>query len=122
MSDWREETLDRVRTLMRAADPAIVEERKWRKPSNMAGVPVWSKDGIISTGEKYKEYVKLSFMYGAKIKDPAKLFNDGFAGGSRRAINIKPGDKINERAFKALVKAAVAHNEKNAKPKKKAAR
>jgi hypothetical protein len=112
MADWRAASLDRMRKLIFAADPKIVEERKWKKPSNMAGVPVWSRDGIICTGETYKEYIKLSFMRGAKIPDPSGLFNAGLAGGSRRAIDIRAEDKVNARAFKALIKAAVALNRK----------
>ena len=108
--DWRETTLDRMRELILAADPAIVEERKWKKPSNPAGVPVWSRHGIICTGETYKSHVKLTFMHGARLPDPAKLFNAGLDGGTRRAIDIREGDTVDARAFKALVKAAIAHN------------
>lgn len=107
---WREEALDRVRKLIFEADPEISEERKWKKPSNPAGVPVWSRHGIICTGETYKDYIKLSFMKGAHIADPSKLFNAGVGGGMRRAIDIREGDTIDARAFKALVKAAVAEN------------
>jgi hypothetical protein len=107
---WREEALERMRKLILEADPEITEERKWKKPSNPAGVPVWSRHGIICTGETYKEYIKLSFMKGAHIADPSKLFNAGLGGGMRRAIDIREGDKIDARAFKALIKAAVAEN------------
>src|SRR5687768_7216103 len=109
--DWREATLDRVRTLIMEADPDMIEERKWRKPSNgMVGVPVWSHDGIVCTGETYKNYVKLTFAKGAFVKDPSVLFNAGLEGNLRRAIDIHDGDKINENAFKALVKEAVKLN------------
>ena len=110
-SDWREKTLDQVRSLMIEADPEIIEERKWRKASNgMAGVPVWSRNGIICTGETYKNYVKLTFAKGAFAKDPSGLFNAGHNGNLRRAIDIHEGEKINERAFKALIKSAVKLN------------
>ena len=111
MKDWRNETLDRMRTLILDADPKIVEERKWRKPSNaMAGVPVWSHDGIVCTGETYKKVVKLTFARGASLPDPSHLFNASLEGNTRRAIDIHEGETINPRAFKALVKAAVARN------------
>jgi hypothetical protein len=110
--DWREETLDRMRKLILQADPQMKEERKWKKPSNrMRGVPVWSHNGIVCTGETYKDYVKLTFMHGASLRDPNRLFNASLAGGMRRAIDIREGDKIDARAFKALVKAAVALND-----------
>jgi hypothetical protein len=109
--DWREEALDRIRALILEADPEMIEERKWRKPSNgMAGVPVWSHDGIVCTGETYKNYVKVTFAKGAFVKDPAGLFNAGLDGNLRRAIDFHEGDAINERALKALVKAAVKLN------------
>ena len=109
--DWREETLARMRALILEADPEIVEERKWRKPSNaMAGVPVWSRDGIVCTGETYKQVVKLTFAKGAKVADPSRLFNSSLEGSTRRAIDIHEGEKLDARAFKTLVKAAVAHN------------
>jgi hypothetical protein len=112
-ADWREETLDRMRKLILQADPQMVEERKWKKPSNrMAGVPVWSHGGIVCTGETYKQYVKLTFPNGASLPDPSGLFNAGLAGGARRAIDIHEGDSVDAGAFKALVKAAVAHNGK----------
>jgi hypothetical protein len=109
-SDWRAEMLDRIRTLIRQADPEVVEEVKWRKPSNPAGVPVWSHDGMICTGETYKNAVKLTFAKGASLEDPADLFNSSLEGNTRRAIDFHEGDKINERALKALIRAAVALN------------
>jgi len=105
-ADWREETLARMRTLILEADPGMAEERKWRKPSNgMVGIPVWSHDGIVCTGETYKQYVKLTFAQGASLPDPKGVFNAGLEGGTRRAIDIREGEKVDERAFKALVKA-----------------
>jgi hypothetical protein len=109
--DWRDETLARMRTLIMEADPEMIEERKWKKPSNrMQGVPVWSHDGIVCTGETYKKAVKLTFMHGASLPDPSHLFNSSLEGGMRRAIDIHEGTEVDARAFKALVKAAVAHN------------
>ena len=109
--DWRSETLARVRALIQQADPEVVEEVKWRKPSNgMAGVPVWSHDGIICTGETYKAAVKLTFAKGAALADPKKLFNSSLEGNTRRAIDIHEGGKLDEAAFVALVRAAVALN------------
>jgi hypothetical protein len=108
--DWRRETLARVRTLIREADPEAVEERKWKKPSNPAGVPVWSHDGIVCTGETYKDKVKLTFAKGASLKDPSGLFNSSLEGNLRRAIDIREGDKIDEKALKTLIRAAVALN------------
>lgn len=113
--DWREATLRRVRKLIKEADPGIVEEVKWRKPSNPAGVPTWTHAGIVCTGETYKDKVKLTFMKGASLPDPKRLFNSSTGGGTRRAIDIHEGDKINEPALKALIKAAVALNEPRAK-------
>jgi hypothetical protein len=111
LQDWREATLDRMRQLIFEADSQIVEERKWRKASNnMAGVPVFSHNGIICTGEIYKKVVKLTFAQGASLPDPARLFNSSLDGGTRRAIDIHEGETIDARAFKALVKAAVAEN------------
>src|SRR5688572_21602051 len=111
LGDWREETLARMRALILEADPEMIEERKWRKPSNaMAGVPVWSHDGIVCTGETYKKVVKLTFAKGAKVADPSRLFNSSLEGNTRRAIDIPEGGKIDASAFKALVKAAVAQN------------
>ena len=110
-SDWRGETLARVRSIIRQADPDVVEEVKWRKPSNgMLGVPVWEHDGIICTGETYKAYVKLTFAKGAALADPSGLFNASLDGNVRRAIDIGKGAKINEKALKALIREAVAVN------------
>ena len=111
--DWRAAVLDRVRALIVEAAPGVVEEVKWRKPSNgMVGVPVWSLGGMICTGETYKGYVKVTFMKGAALEDPKGLFNAGLEGNARRAIDIREGEKLDGRAFKALVKAAVALNRK----------
>jgi hypothetical protein len=108
---WREETLARMRGLILEADPEMVEERKWKKPSNgMVGVPVWSHDGIVCTGETYTQVVKLTFAYGASLPDPSRLFNASLDGATRRAIDIREGETVDARAFKALVKAAVARN------------
>jgi hypothetical protein len=116
--DWRRETLARVRALIEAADPDVVEEAKWKKANNPAGVPTWSHDGIICTGETYKDKVKLTFAQGAALKDPAKLFNAADTGATRRAIDIGEGDKLNEKAFKALIGEAVALNTAKAKKKR----
>ena len=111
MSDWRGEMLARVRTLIKEADPEMIEERKWRKPSNaMAGVPVWSHNGIVCTGETYKNAVKLTFARGASLEDPSGLFNSSLEGNTRRAIDVHEGDKIDEKAFKKLIRAAVTLN------------
>ncbi len=111
LGDWREETLARMRELILEADPQMTEERKWKKPSNgMVGVPVWSHNGIVCTGETYKTVVKLTFAHGAKLPDPSELFNASLEGGTRRAIDISEGKKVDARAFKALVKAAAAFN------------
>jgi hypothetical protein len=118
--DWRGEMLGRVRALIKEADPGIVEEVKWRKPSNaMRGVPVWSHDGIVCTGETYKNAVKLTFAKGAALPDPAGLFNASLEGGTRRAIDLHEGDTIDGKAFKALIRAAVALNTPPRSPKKK---
>jgi hypothetical protein len=108
--DWRAAMLERVRAMILAADPDIVEEVKWRKPSNPAGVPVWSRGGIICTGETYKDKVKLTFAHGAALDDPAGLFNASLDAGTRRAIDIREGETLDESAFKALIRAAVALN------------
>ena len=113
---WRAQTLDRMRKLIMEADPDIVEERKWKKPSNMAGVPVFSKNGIICTGETYAKVVKLTFARGASLPDPAGLFNSSLEGNTRRAIDIREGESVNATAFKTLVRAAVASNGKPPKP------
>jgi hypothetical protein len=104
LGDWRGKTLAHVRKVIKAADPKVVEEWKWR------GVPVWSDGGIICTGESYKAIVKLTFAKGAKLKDPKRLFNSSLEGNMRRAIDLHEGDKLNETAFKALVRDAVALN------------
>jgi hypothetical protein len=123
LRDWRGETLARLRQLIKAADPEVVEQVKWRKPSNPGGVPVWWDDGIICTGETYQDKVKLTFDKGAKLKDPARLFNSSLDGNTRRAIDLREGDKLNERAFKTLVRAAAALNESFLpKPKKSKAK
>jgi hypothetical protein len=103
LGDWRGETLARIRALIKKADPDVVEEWKW-------GVPVWSHDGIICTGETYKQTVKLTFANGASLKDPSGLFNSSLEGNTRRAIDVRADDKIDEKALKALIRAAVAHN------------
>jgi hypothetical protein len=111
LGDWRGETLARVRSLIQQADPGVTEEVKWRKPSNsMLGVPVWEHDGIICTGETYKNYVKLTFAKGASLKDPSGLFNASLEGNVRRAIDFHEGDTIDEKAFIELIRAAVALN------------
>lgn len=109
--DWRAETLARMRGLILEAEPEMIEERKWKKPSNgMVGVPVWSRNGIVCTGETYKNVVKLTFARGASIPDPSGLFNSSLEGNTRRAIDIHEGEKLDVGAFKTLVKAAVAQN------------
>jgi hypothetical protein len=111
LSDWRGDTLARVRNLIKEADPKVVEEVKWRKPSNsMLGVPVWSHAGIICTGETYKNVVKMTFAKGASLEDPSGLFNSSLEGNTRRAIDFHEGDKIDEKALKTLFRAAVALN------------
>jgi hypothetical protein len=115
LGDWRGETLARMRKLIKQADPDVVEEWKWR------GTPVWSHDGIICTGESYKDVVKLTFAKGASLKDPARLFNASLDGNTRRAIDIREGEELDECAFKALVREAVALNSSGkSKPAKKA--
>lgn len=109
--DWREAMLDRVRKLIAEALPDSIEERKWKKPSNPAGVPTWSQNGIICTGETYRDKVKLTFAQGASLADPDKLFNASLDAGTRRAIDIHQGDSLDAAAFKALVRAAAAYNE-----------
>jgi len=110
LSGWRGEMLVRLRTLIRQADPEIVEECKWKKPSNPCGVPVWSHEGIICTGETYKNAVKLTFAKGAFLDDPTGLFNSSLEGNLRRAIDFHESDRVNEKALKALIRAAVALN------------
>ena len=109
LGDWRGETLSRMRTLIKEADPDVVEEWKWVKPTK-PGTPVWSHDGIICTGESYKNAVKLTFAKGASLKDPARLFNSSLDGNVRRAIDIHEGEEVDESAFTALVRQAVALN------------
>ncbi|HEX6929254.1 MAG TPA: DUF1801 domain-containing protein [Gammaproteobacteria bacterium] len=110
LGDWRGKALARIRKLIKDADPEIIEEVKWRKPSNPSGVPVWSRDGILCTGETYKDKVKLTFANGASLNDPSRLFNSSLEGKLRRAIDIREGDAIDDAAFKELVRAAVALN------------
>ena len=110
LRDWRGDMLRRIRGLIKEADPQVVEELKWKKPSNPLGVPTWSDVGIICTGETYKDKVKLTFAKGAWLEDPAKLFNASLEGGTRRAIDLREGDSINQAGFKALVRAAVELN------------
>src|SRR6201984_2406622 len=114
LGDWRGETLSRLRALIKKADPEVVEEWKWRKASN-PGVPVWSHDGIICTGETYKSVVKMTFAKGAALKDPSGLFNSSLDGNVRRAIDFREGEKIDEEALKTLVRAAVTLNKSKAK-------
>ena len=114
LGDWRGETLNRMRTLIKKADPDVVEEWKW-------GIPVWSHDGIICTGETYKKVVKLTFAKGASLKDPVGLFNSSLEGNTRRAIDIHEGEAVDESAFKTLVRLAAAFNSsQKSKPSKKA--
>jgi hypothetical protein len=110
LGDWRGETLAKVRGLIKQADPDVVEEVKWRKPGNPLGVPVWSHEGIVCTGETYKDRVKLTFAKGASLKDPSKLFNSSLEGNVRRAIDIHEDEEIDEAALKALIGEAVALN------------
>jgi hypothetical protein len=110
LGDWRGEMLAKLRGLILDADPEMIEEVKWRKASNPAGVPVWSHGGMICTGEVYKEHVKLTFAQGAALKDPSKLFNASLDAGTRRGIDLHEGDRVDARAFQALIRAAVALN------------
>ena len=114
LEDWREGTLARIRALIREANPEMTEERKWKKPSNPAGVPVWSHHGIVCTGETYKNAVKLTFAKGASLPDPSGLFNSSLEGNTRRAIDIHAGEEVDADAFKTLVMAAVAQNTQQA--------
>jgi len=109
LGDWRRETLVHVRQLIHEADPDIREEWKWVKPSS-PGIPIWSHDGIVCTGESYKQVVKFTFARGASLDDPKKLFNSSLAGNVRRAIDLREGEKINEAAFRQLIRAAIAEN------------
>lgn len=115
--DWRGDTLARIRKLILEADPNVVEDVKWRKPTNPAGVPVWSHAGIVCTGEIYKDKVKLTFASGAAIDDPSGLFNSSLDGGTRRAIDIREGEAVDAEAFRALIHAAIDHN--RSKPPKR---
>ena len=119
--DWRGETLARVRRLIKEADSDVIETVKWRKPSNPLGVPVWEHDGIICTGETYKDKVKLTFARGAALDDPSGLFNASLDGNARRAIDLFEGDTIDEKALKALVRAAVGMNTAKTEKKEKPA-
>jgi hypothetical protein len=121
LGDWRGETLSRMRKLIKQADPDVVEEVKWVKPTN-PGTPTWSHDGIICTGETYKSVVKLTFAKGASLKDPASLFNSSLGGNTRRAIDIHEGETVNARAFKALIRAAVALNTSGGKARPRRAK
>ncbi len=111
LGDWRGAMLARLRRMIKEADPAVVETVKWRKPSNPNGVPVWEHDGIICTGETYKDKVKLTFARGASLDDPSGLFNSSLGGGTRRAIDLREGDDVDGQAFKALVRNAARLNE-----------
>ena len=112
--------LSRIRALIKQADPEMIEERKWKKPSNaMAGVPVWSHNGIVCTGETYTKVVKMTFARGASMPDPSGLFNSSLEGNVRRAIDIHEGDKLDEKALKALIRAAVALNKSSAVDKER---
>jgi hypothetical protein len=115
LGDWRGETFTRLRALIHQADPDVVETVKWRKPSNPSGVPIWEHDGILCTGETYKDKVKLTFARGAALKDPSGLFNSSLDGNVRRAIDIREGDRIDGKALKALIRAAVAMNKAKTK-------
>jgi hypothetical protein len=114
LGDWRGETLSRLRGLIKQADPEVVEEWKWRKASN-PGVPVWSHQGVICTGETYKSVVKLTFFKGASLEDPSELFNASLEGNTRRAIDVHEDDEIDEKAFATLIRAAVSLNESSSR-------
>ena len=112
--DWRADTLSRIRTLIQQADPGMVEEQKWKKPSNgMVGVPAWSHDGLVCTGETYRNYVKVTFAHGAELPDPKRLFNASLEGNARRAIDVREGETLDESAFKALIQSAVRRNKRS---------
>jgi len=119
LGDWRGKKLSQIRALIKQADREVVEEIKWRKPSNPAGVPVWSHDGIICTGETYKNHVRLTFAKGASLKDPKGVFNSSLEGNAVRAIVMHEGDEIDEKAFKTLVRAAVSLNSPSARSKER---
>jgi hypothetical protein len=118
LGDWRGATLGRIRELIKDAAPDVVEEVKWVKPSNPAGVPTWSHDGIICTGEIYKASVKVTFMSGASLEDPSNLFNSSLGGGTRRAIDFHEGDEVDAAAFQALVRSAIELNAAGPRPRK----
>jgi len=120
--DWHRKTLSRLRALIKQAAPDVVEEIKWRKPSNPAGVPVWSHDGIICTGETYKNHVRLTFAKGASLKDPQGLFNASLEGNALRAIVIHENDRVDEAAFRTLIRAAVTLNESLRSPTSRSAK
>ena len=121
LGDWRGEALAEIRGMIHEADPDIIEECKWVKPSNPMGVPVWSHAGIVCTGESYKQAVKLTFARGASLDDPSRLFNASLDGNTRRAIDIREGELLDPKAFKALIRAAVAENLAHSPPKSKSA-
>lgn len=116
LDDWRGSVLARMRALIHEADPAVEETVKWVKPTNPAGVPVWDHAGILCTGEIYRDYVKLTFAHGAALEDPGGVFNAGFGGGTRRAIDLRAEDTVDAEAFKALIRAAVDFNLARQKP------
>ena len=115
LGDWRSELLSRLRALIKEADPEMTEERKWRKPSNPAGVPTWSHNRLVCTGETYTNVVKMTFAKGASLEDPSGLFNSSLEGNTRRAIDFREGDKLDEEALKALIRDAVALNKSAAR-------
>lgn len=117
LADWRGAMLSRIRKLIKQADPGVVEELKWRKPTNPGGVPVWSHEGMICTGEVYKNHVKVTFAKGASLEDPERLFNSSLDGNLRRAIDVHEGEELDEEAFKALIRSAVALNQASARRK-----
>lgn len=117
LDSWRDGALSLIRRLIKQADPEAVEEPKWRKPSNPAGVPVWSHHGMICTAETYKDHVKVTFARGASLEDPHHLFNSSLEGNLRRAVDVHEGEEVDEEAFKALVQAAVALNRASARHK-----
>lgn len=119
-TDWRSDMIERIRELIHEADPDVTEEAKWVKPSNPAGVPTWSHDGVICTGEIYKDKVKVTFANGASLPDPDHVFNASLDAGTRRAIDIAEGAELDEQAFKTLVRAAVAFNTDRAPAKRRA--
>jgi hypothetical protein len=118
-TDWRTDTINTVRALIEQADPEVVEEAKWVKPTNPAGVPAWSHDGLICTGETYKDKVKITFFNGAELDDPNHLFNASLDAGTRRAIDLVEGDTLDEQAFTALVRNAVELNVDKASAKRR---